>query len=224
MAKINIKGPIISSQQQWIYDYFGIEATSPSKVNKILDSIMTNENLEIEINSSGGDISAGSEIYTAIRAYNKGSKKANIVGSAFSAGSVIAMACECYMSPTAMMMIHKVSSGAEGNSNDMDKMSKTLQIADQTVANAYIGKCGMSMKDALKMMTEETWLTAQQAKDKGLIDGIMFEDTVPKQFNNSFSNMIPEEIINKMQNKRLNDLSKDKLQNKLKYLKLIGGM
>jgi len=224
MTKINIKGPIVSSQQQWIYDYFGIEATSPSKVNKILDSIMTNEDLEIEINSNGGDISAASEIYTAIRGYSKGNKKTNIVGSAYSAGSVIAMASESYMSPTAMMMVHKVSSGAEGNSNDMDKMSKVLQVADQTVANAYIAKSGMSMKEALKMMADETWLTAQQAKDKGLIDGIMFENEIPKQLNNSFSNMIPEEIINKMQNKRLNDLSKDKLQNKLKYLKLKGGM
>lgn len=224
MTKINIKGPIISSQQQWIYDYFGIEATSPSKVNKILDSIMTNEDLEIEINSSGGDISAGSEIYTAIRGYNKGNKKTNIVGSAFSAGSVVAMASESYMSPTAMMMIHKVSSGTDGNSDDMDKMSKILKVADQTVANAYISKSGMTMKDALKMMAEEKWLTAQQAKDKGLIDGIMFEDIKSTQLNNSFSNMIPDEIINKMQNERLNNLSKSKLENKLKYLKLKGGM
>lgn len=225
MAKINIKGPIISSAQQWIYDWFGIEATSPAKVNKILDSIMTNEDLEIEINSSGGDISAGSEIYTAIRAYNKGNKKANIVGSAYSAGSVIAMACECYMSPTAMMMIHKVSCGASGNSDDMDKMSQVLQVADQTIANAYIAKCGMSMKDALKMMSQETWLTAQQAKDRGLIDGIMFEDTPQNtQFNNSFSGMIPQEIINKMESDRLNNSSKTKLQNKLNYLKLKGGI
>lgn len=221
MAKINIKGPIISSAQQWIYDWFGIEATSPAKVNKILDSIMTNEDLEIEINSSGGDISAGSEIYTAIRAYNKGNKKANIVGSAYSAGSVIAMACECYMSPTAMMMIHKVSCGASGNSDDMDKISQVLQVADQTIANAYIAKCGMSMKDALKMMSEETWLTAQQAKDKGLIDGIMFEDTTQNtQLNNSFSCMIPQEVINKMQNERLNNSSKAKLQNEEKLNKI----
>jgi ATP-dependent protease ClpP protease subunit len=221
MAKINIKGPIISSQQQWIYDYFGIEATSPAKVNKILDSIMTNEDLEIEINSCGGDISAGSEIYTAIRAYSKGNKKANIVGSAYSAGSVIAMACECYMSPTAMMMIHKVSCGAIGNSDDMDKMSKTLQVADQTIANAYIAKNGMSMKDALKMMSEETWLTAQEAKNRGLIDGIMFESTTKgMQLNNSFGGLIPLEVIEKMENQRLNNSSIEKLENEKKLNKI----
>lgn len=222
MAKINIKGPIISSQQQWIYDYFGIEATSPAKVSKVLESIMSNEDLAIEINSPGGDISAASEIYTAIRGYSKGNKRADIVGSAFSAGSVIAMACECYMSPTAMMMVHKVSTGAEGNSDDMDKASRVLKVADQTVANAYVAKSGMSMKEALKMMSEETWLTAQQAKDKGLIDGIMFEGEQNTQLVNSFSNMIPLEIIEKMQNDRLRNLSKDKLQNKLKFLKMKG--
>ena len=34
--KINIKGPIIPSNQQWIYDMFGIEATSPKKVSDLL--------------------------------------------------------------------------------------------------------------------------------------------------------------------------------------------
>jgi len=230
MAKINIKGPIISSAQQWIYDYFEVEATSPAKVNKILDSIISNEDLEIEINSSGGDISAGSEIYTAIRSYSKGNKKANIVGSAYSAASVIAMACECYMSPTAMFMAHKVSCGASGNSDDMDKTSQTLKVADQTIANAYIAKSGMSMKDALKMMADETWLTAQQAKERGLIDGIMFEENQASStspFLNSFTGMIPEKVIEKMQNERLNEMigqDKVKLQNKLNFLKLKGGI
>lgn len=226
MPKINIKGPIINNAQQWIYDYFEIEATSPGKVNKILDSIAGKEDLEVEINSCGGDISAASEIYTAIRSYSKGNKKANIVGSAYSAGSVIAMACECYMSPTAMMMIHKVSSAASGNSDDMEKMSQTLQVADQTVANAYIAKSGMSMKDALKMMAQETWLTAQQAKEKGLIDGVMFENSQSSSvssFFNSFNGLIPQEVIDKMQAKKVTDFDKATLKNKFKFLKLKGG-
>lgn len=229
MPKINIKGPIIDSSQQWIYDYFEIEATSPSKVNKILASVNGVENLEVEINSCGGDISAGSEIYTAIRGYNKGNVTINIVGSAYSAGSVIAMAGTCYMSPTAMMMCHKVSCGASGDSNVMDKTSQVLKVADQTIANAYVAKSGMSMEDALKMMDEETWLTAQQAKEKGLIDGIMFENnnSSTSSFFNSFNGMIPQEIIDKMQNEKLNNFAekdKAKLKNRLNFLKLKGGI
>ncbi len=221
MPKLNIKGPIITSGQQWIYDYFDIEATSPSKVNKILGSVNGNEDLEVEINSCGGDISAGSEIYTAIRGYSKGNVRINVVGSAYSAGSVIAMAGPCYMSPTAMMMCHKVSTYASGNSDDMDKTSKTLQVADQTIANAYIAKSGMSMNDALKMMADETWLTAQQALDRGLIDGIMFEEkqaSSTSSFFNSFNGMIPQEVIEKMQNEKMNNSNKEKLLNKLKKI------
>lgn len=220
IAKINIKGPIISTNQQWIYDWFGMEATSPKKVNQIIEKIKGKENLEIEINSGGGDISAASEIYTAIRNYKNGNKKINIVGNAHSAASVIAMAAECYMSPTAMMMIHKVSTGVSGNSDDMEKMSDVLKTADKTVANAYVEKTGMSIDEALLMMKETTWLTAQQAKEKGLIDGIMFEDE-SKQLVNSFSGMIPAEVIEKMQNERL-ESTKNKVQNKIKFLKLKG--
>lgn len=220
IAKINIKGPIISTNQQWIYDWFGMEATSPKKVNQIIEKIKGKENLEIEINSGGGDISAASEIYTAIRNYKNGNKKINIVGNAHSAASVIAMAAECYMSPTAMMMIHKVSTGVNGNSDDMEKMSDVLKVADKTVANAYVEKTGMSIDEALLMMKDTTWLTAQQAKEKGLIDGIMFEDE-SKQLINSFSGMIPAEVIEKMQNEKL-ECSKNKIQNKIKFLKLKG--
>lgn len=228
MPKVSIKGPIISSSQQWIYDFFGIEATSPSRVNKILDAVLGSEDLEVEINSCGGDISAGSEIYTAIRGYTKGAVKINVVGSAYSAGSVIAMAGPCYMSPTAMMMCHKVSTSTYGNSEDMDKVSSKLQVADQTIANAYIAKSGMSMEDALDMMKKETWLTAQQAKDMGLIDGIMFDNQSNTQLYNSFSGMIPEEVIEKMQNEKLGKMAglsdKVKLQNKFNFLKMKGGM
>jgi ATP-dependent protease ClpP protease subunit len=233
LPKVNIKGPIIRNSDQWIYDLFEIEATSPSKVYKILDAVEGEEDLEVEINSCGGDISAGSEIYTAIRAYNKGKKVINVVGSAYSAGSVIAMAGPCYMSPTAMMMCHKVSGGASGNSDVMDKTSKVLRIADQTIANAYVAKSGMSMDDALAMMQEETWLTAQQAKDRGLIDGIMFEEnqttTISPLFN-SFDGLIPQAIIEKMQNEKLDNRQSNQnqerltLQNKFNFLKLKGGI
>lgn len=216
---IPIKGAIIRNSHQWIYDLFEMDATSPGRVLKAINDSQ-NEKLEFHINSSGGDISAGSEIYTAIKAH-QGEKVANIVGQAYSAASVIAMACESYMSPTAMMMIHQVSCSAGGNSSDFTKMAQVLNVADRSIANAYIVKTGMSMEDALKMMQDETWLSADQAKEKGLIDGIMFQDTSSTQIlTNSFSGLIPQEIINKMISDRMKNASLKDLQNKYKYLEL----
>ncbi|MFR2689723.1 MAG: Clp protease ClpP, partial [Enterococcus faecium] len=61
MTKLEIKGTIISNNQKWIYDLFEMDSTSPKDI--LLPE--NNEPLEVVINSGGGDVYAGSEIYTA---------------------------------------------------------------------------------------------------------------------------------------------------------------
>lgn len=57
MMKINVKGTIIPNDDQWIYDLFDIDATSPAKVSKgITAAAEKGEPLEVYINSGGGDI------------------------------------------------------------------------------------------------------------------------------------------------------------------------
>lgn len=172
--KINIKGVIIPNSYKWYYDWFEEDSTCPNDVQKVLDEA-DGEDVECFVNSPGGIIDVGSEIYTMLRSY-KGDVKIYIVGEACSAASVIAMARYCEMSPTALMMVHCVSTGARGNHSDMEHVAEVLRTADEALATAYMAKTGMSKKDVLAMMEKETWLTAEQAKEKGLIDGIMFDD------------------------------------------------
>ena len=89
-----------------------------------------------------------------------------------SAASVIACAGWCDMSPTAMMMVHNVSAGASGDYHDMERCAETLKKANAAMAAAYVAKTGMSEADALAMMDRETWMTAQDALDKKLVDAI----------------------------------------------------
>ena len=106
--KINIKGPIVRDNEAWIYDYFEMESTSPKKIQSELDKA-NGQSIDVDINSGGGSVFAGSEIYTAIKSY-KGDVTVRIVGLAASAASVIAMAGKkVMMSPTAQLMIHNVS-------------------------------------------------------------------------------------------------------------------
>ena len=217
--KINVKGSIVPSSDKWIYDWIGIEATSPKDVSGALEK-SNGMPVDVEINSGGGDIFAGSEIYTALRGY-AGGVNIHIVGLAASAASVIAMAGKSEMSPTAMMMVHNVSSYAEGDYHSMDKQSDVLQQANKTIAAAYVGKTQMSEKDALKMMDAETWLTAQQAVDKGLVDKVMFADVqLAAAFGNS---MIPKSVIDKIRDQIKNPQAEkqaDFLQTKLNLLKV----
>lgn len=175
MAKrVNVRGRIIPNDYKWFYDWFDEDSTCPNDVEKVLNEA-NGEAIEVYINSPGGIIDVGSEIYTMLRAYT-GDVKIYIVGEACSAASVIAMARYCEMSPTALMMAHCVSSGISGNHSDMEHMAEVLRTADEALASAYMAKTGMSKKEVLDMMEHVTWLTAEQAKEKGLIDAVMFED------------------------------------------------
>lgn len=233
MKRINVKGPIISSNDQWIYDWFGMEATSPQKVDKEIENA-NGEDLEVHINSGGGSVFDGSEIYTAIKSY-QGNVTTKIVGLAASAASVIAMAGKrVLMSPTAQMMIHNVSAHGEGDYRDMEHNAEILKNANETIANSYMLKSGMGKEELLKMMDKETWLTPQQALDHKLIDEIMFENQV--QLVASFGNsmMLPREVIEKIRNSVKNPFNSEKnevdffiqqkMQAQLNLLKLGGTM
>lgn len=176
--RVNIRGVMIPNDYKWFYDLFGEESTCPMDVQKVLDAFQDGDEIEVYINSPGGVIDVGSEIYTLLRS-KKDHVSIYIVGEACSAASIAAMAAHCEMSPTALMMVHCVSSGVRGNHSDMEHMAEVLRTADKALSTAYSAKSGMSESEALEMMEHETWLTAEKAKELGLIDGIMFDDSEP---------------------------------------------
>ena len=201
--KIDGKGAIVPDSDGWIYDWFGETYCSPSKVHAALDEA-NGEDVDIDINSGGGDVFAGSEIYSAIRSY-KGNVKIHVVGVAASAASVIACAAKSDIAPTAQMMVHNVSTFAAGNYHDMDHASEMLKQANRAIAAAYVEKAGMSEQDALDLMDAETWITAQDAVDYGLIDEIAGSqngtgETV--RLAASVGGMLPPSVIDKMQKRR----------------------
>lgn len=184
MKIVDVKGTIISQEDKWIYDWLEYPYTTSNDINKqLLDA--NGEDVQVNINSNGGSVYVGSEIYTSLKSY-LGNLTINIVGMAASAASVVAMAGKCLMSPTGQMMIHNASMGAQGDYRDMDKASEILQSVNKSIANAYQLKTGMSDEELKNIMDNETWLTAKEAKDLGLIDEIMFENT--QQSNNSTLN------------------------------------
>ena len=66
--KINIKGVVVPNDDKRIYDWLGYEAVCPNDVSKAIAEA-NGEDLEVEINSGGGSVYAGSEIYTAMKSY-----------------------------------------------------------------------------------------------------------------------------------------------------------
>lgn len=224
--KILIKGAIINNDDKWIYDWFNIESTCPKDVSNLIEKADTGEDIEVEINSGGGDVYAGSEIYTQLKSYT-GNVIIKIIGVAASAASVIAMAGKkVLMSPTAQLMIHNVWSRVSGDYKTLEHEAQVLKGHNAGIANAYMLKTGKSQKELLKLMDETTYFNAQEALKHKFVDEIMFNES--KQIAASMGGfLLPQEVVNKMRNHlkaspqgKKNE--KELIQARLNFLKLRG--
>lgn len=174
MIYVDIKGEVVASGNEWIYSWYGIQTVSPSTVQKAISSA-NSDPITVRINSGGGDVFAGCEIYNILKNYN-GDINIEIHGLCASIASVIAMSGKCKMSPLAEIMIHNVSTSVNGDYRDMEHTAEVLKKTNKTIANAYMLKTGMTEDKAKELMDSETWLTADEALQLGLIDEIMYSD------------------------------------------------
>ena len=193
---INIKGDIVDNSTASFYEYFGMDAVSPSGVSQQLADGDDDE-IEVNIASNGGDLFAASEIYAMLKDDPR-DVTVNVQGLAASSASIIAMAGDVVnIAPTAQMMIHQVWSNVQGNADDMRSSADSLDSADQAVVNAYAMKTGLDREAILAMMQQETWMNAQEAVDKGFADKIMFVDEKQPQLINATHTIPSHEAINK---------------------------
>lgn len=225
--KASIKGVIIPNDYKWYYSLFKEDSTCPKDIEDVLGKAVMGDEVEIDINSPGGVINAGSEIYTMLREAAKNmSIKMKITGQACSAASIIAMAAYCEMAPTALMMVHCVSSAVRGNHSDMEHMSEVLRTADEAMCRAYMHKTGMTEKEVLDMMERETWLTAEQAKEKKLVDAVMFEEKEQHIMTNGIAFELPTEAMLEQARRFMQKENPDKMDSffitKMNFLKLKG--
>ena len=199
---INIKGTIISDSDKWIYDWFGIENVSAKAVSAELAEA-NGDDIVVRINSNGGDIFAGSEIYDLLASYS-GNVTIRIVGMAASAASVVAMAGKSEIAPTGMLMIHNVQSYAAGDYRDMEHSAETLREANRAIMSAYRSKTGRDESELLSLMDSETYFSADRAVELGFVDTIAEYKSLDSgvQLAASASGLLPAATIQKFRAER----------------------
>lgn len=232
MTDIDVNGTIVSSDDAWIYDYFGIENTSPNRIRKALEEAK-GEDVTFRVNSGGGDVFAGNEIYYLIANY-KGRTTVDITGFAASAATIICCAGQrVRATPGMQYMIHNVSCSAYGDYNEMDHTSEILQNANRSISNIYRLKTGMSEEDLLELMNNETWMDATRARDLGFVDEIIGDNGLfnsrPLTIHNGVAKILSDEVKNKIRasvkNPELSDMTDEDLlmqRNKLNLLRMRG--
>lgn len=210
MVVIDVKGDIINNDDKWVYDWLEWDATCPNDIKNALINAEPGEEIEVHVNSGGGSVMAGQEMYSLLR----GNPNVTIViqSMAGSAAGVVAMAGKNKISPVAMVMIHNVSMhGASGDYHDMQKNAEILKQMNASMAAAYTEKSGKSQEEILRLMDKETWLTANQCLEYGFVDEIMKEEKNESYFTNSYSGMrLTDELRERaVQEKAKQELLKD---------------
>lgn len=200
MVTIQMNGEVIPSDYADVYDYLGYESINPKAVKQALTDA-NGSDVTLEINSPGGYVDAGSEIYTALKEYS-GKVTAKITGQACSAASWIALAADhVEMSPTAQMMIHRASTAALGNSDDLASALNALDSLDQSFVDLYSQRTGLDKQEVYRLMCNTTWMNAKEAVDKGFVDEIMFQNEEnPALINADGSLSVKPEMISKIKN------------------------
>lgn len=207
--KIKLNGPVIGDGSTWLYDWFGMPYISAGRVSRELDDAR-GDDVELYINSPGGSVFAGSEVYTVLKEY-PGKVTAKITGVAASAASYIALAAEeIRMSPLALFMIHNAAISTDGDKRAHSSRKDLLEGVDESLISVYMKKSGKTRDELAELMNNETWMNAQKAVELGFADGILFEDEITQvEVTNSISGEIPPQIEEKLRDFLVNTILKD---------------
>lgn len=186
MKTVNVKGEIIPNDYALYYDWFEMDYTCPSNIKDVIATLENGEDLTVIINSGGGDVVSGQEIYSMLKKISGEHKvTVDVQSMAASAASMIAMAGDTVrMSPVALLMIHNASTCTAGDYRDMQHTAEVLQTVNAAIMEAYSRKTNLTYDELKDMMDRETWLTANQCVEKGFADEII-EDERPRIITNA---------------------------------------
>ncbi len=178
MVTINIKSEIISDEAGWLYDLFGIPYLSPKNFIDQVDQA-AGDDIEIIVNSPGGNVFAAFEMVEKIRGY-EGNVTVINVGMAASAASFFLVATRSKTSPAGLVMLHNCAGSAQGDYRAMDKASEAMQKVNKSIRNLYIEKTGLSDQELKEIMDRETYLTAEEAIQYGFVDEMTENTNLPR--------------------------------------------
>lgn len=141
----------------------------------LLESENPNADISMYINSPGGDVSAGEAILDTMR-YIKAPVSTIGMGLVASMASVLLAAGEKgkrFVLPNTSIMIHQPMAGTQGQVTDMEIQISKFKQTKELLIKQMSEFTGRKEKELFTAMERDNWMTANDAKDFGLIDGIL---------------------------------------------------
>lgn len=168
-----VRNETTDSADLYIYDVIGdswVGNDAATLVGRIRD--LKGKTINVRLNSPGGSVWDGVAIYNTLKNHNA-DVNVFIDGLAASIASIVALAGKkVVIADNAMMMIHNPWTYTAGGAADLRKTADMLDQVKETLLNTYEARTGKKRDKIAADMDSETWFTAQDAKDYGLVDEI----------------------------------------------------
>lgn len=159
------------------YDYWTGGGITSKMVNSVLRK-NKGKAVTVNINSPGGDYFEGVAIYNLLKEHD-GDVEINIIGIAASAASIIAMAGnDIKIAENGFLMIHNAWTVSVGNKHDMRSTADTLDQFDNSMIGVYSKKTGISEDEIRQMCDDETWISGNDAVEKGFATSLLDSDEI----------------------------------------------
>ncbi|SES94014.1 ATP-dependent Clp protease, protease subunit [Enterococcus malodoratus] len=145
-------------------------------------SAASDEPITMFINSQGGHVESGDTIHDMIRFIKP---KVKMIGTGWvaSAGITIYLAADKkdrYSLPNTRYMIHQPAGGVQGQSTEIQIEAKEILRMRKRVNNLIAKATGHTLEEIEKDTDRNFWLSAEEAKDYGIVGKIIESDTVIK--------------------------------------------
>lgn len=146
-----------------------------------LESENPNKEIAFYINSPGGVVTAGLAMYDTMQ-YIRSPVSTVCVGMAASAGSLLLTAGakgKRFALPNSMVMIHQPSGGAQGQASDIAIQAREILKTRERLNRIYVHHTGQTLEMIESKMERDTYMTAEESRDFGLIDQVVEQRPLP---------------------------------------------
>jgi ATP-dependent Clp protease protease subunit len=140
-----------------------------------LESEDPDKDINLYINSPGGDVSALLAIYDTMQ-YIKCDVSTIVMGLAASAAAVLLLAGangKRFALPNARVLLHQPHGGAQGQAVDIEIQAKEIMRLRSLLEQIIAEHTGQPMEKVTKDTDRDFILTAQEAKEYGIVDEIL---------------------------------------------------
>jgi ATP-dependent Clp endopeptidase proteolytic subunit ClpP len=138
-----------------------------------IQSIAPAGDLTVHIHSPGGSVTDGNLILNYIKK-RKGKKIAIVDGVAASMAAILLTAFdEVHIASNAFIMVHQPTMSQTGTAKSMEQAAKVLNNMTDQFKTALIAKSGASEETVKEWFTGDTWFTADEALDAGIVDKVV---------------------------------------------------